>query len=64
MNIPNYISPESEKDVEKLMQSLRDATTREERDEARKTINEEVSGDSQSAWLHLVTEPEKEEEEE
>ena len=64
MNIPNYISPEAEKDVEELMQPLRDATTREERDEARKKINEEVSGDSQSAWLHVATEPEEEEEEE
>ena len=45
------------------MQPLRDATTREERDEAREKINREVSGDSQSAWLHLVTEPEEEEEE-
>ena len=49
MNIPNYISPESEKDVKELMQPLRDATNREERDEARERINEEVSGDSQSA---------------
>ena len=60
MNISNYISPESEKDVKELMQSLRDATTREERDAAREEINREVSGDSQSAWLHLVTEPKKE----
>ena len=39
MNISNYISPESEKDVKELMQPLRDATTREERDEARVKIN-------------------------
>ena len=62
MNIPNYISPESEKDVKDLMQPLRDATNREERDEARERINEEVSGDSQSAWLHVATEPKEEEE--
>ena len=61
MNIPNYISPESEKDVKELMQPLRDATTREERDDAREEINEEVSGDSQSAWLHAASEPEEEE---
>ena len=61
MNIPNYISPESEKDVKELMQPLRDATNREERDEARERINEEVSGDSQSAWLHAASEPEEEE---
>ena len=64
MNIFNYISPEAEKDVEELMQPLRDATTREERDAAREEINREVSGDSQSAWLHVATEPEEEEEEE
>lgn len=62
MNILNYISPESEKDVKELMQRLRDATTREERDKARVKINEEVSGDSQSAWLHAASEPEEEEE--
>lgn len=62
MIIPNYISPESEKNVKELMQPLRDATTREERDEARVKINEEVSGDSQSAWLHVAKEPEEEEE--
>ena len=62
MNIPNYISPDSKKDVEELMQPLRDATTREERDEAREEINRKVSGDSQSAWLHVATEPDKEEE--
>ena len=60
MNIINYISPESEKDVKELMQPLRDATNREERDAAREKINEEVSGDSQSAWLHVASEPEEE----
>ena len=62
MNIPNYISPDAKKDVEELMQPLRDATNREERDEAREEISRKVSGDSQSAWLHVATEPEKEEE--
>ena len=62
MNIPDYISPKSKEDVKELMQPLRDATTREERDEAREKINREVSGDSQSAWLHVATEPEEEEE--
>ena len=62
MNITNYISPESEKDVKELMQPLIDATTREERDAAREEINREVSGDSQSAWLHLVESDEEEEE--
>lgn len=49
MNIPNYISPENRKEVDDLMKPLREAETREDRDNARKEINEKVTNDTNNA---------------
>lgn len=60
MNIPNYISPENRKEVDELMKPLREAETREDRDNARKEINSQFSEDSRTAWSHLTKEEEEE----
>ena len=48
MNIPNYISPESRKEVDDLMKDRREASTSEEKGKAREKIDREVTNDTKS----------------
>ena len=48
MNIPNYVSPESRKEIDELMEPRREAFTPKEKSEAREKIDREVTDDTKS----------------
>lgn len=45
-NIPGYVSPENQREIDALMRERREAETKEEKQQAREKIDQKVQDDS------------------